>query len=142
MPWFMINSSIVILVVISILHIYWGFGGRWGTNAVIPHKSTDNKPLFSPGKLGTLIVALLVLCVAAILFVQSKSGHLFGIRANAVTSVGSIFCAVVFLLRAIGDFKYVGFFKKVRGTAFAKNDTLFYSPLCLYLGIACILAFI
>jgi hypothetical protein len=40
----------------------------------------------------------------------------------------------VFLLRAIGDFRYVGFFKRVHKTAFARNDSLIYSPLCLLLA--------
>jgi hypothetical protein len=43
--------------------------------------------------------------------------------------------AGVFMLRAIGEFKYVGFFKKVRKTAFGLNDTKFYSPLCLLIGL-------
>ena len=37
--------------------------------------------------------------------------------------------------RAIGDFKYVGFFKRVRGSKFARMDTLVYSPLCLLLAL-------
>jgi hypothetical protein len=36
----------------------------------------------------------------------------------------------VFGLRAIGDFRYLGFFKRVTGTRFARADTLIYSPLC------------
>ena len=39
--------------------------------------------------------------------------------------------ATVFLLRAIGDFRLVGFSKRVRGSRFARLDTLVYSPLCL-----------
>jgi hypothetical protein len=34
----------------------------------------------------------------------------------------------------VGEFKYVGFFKRVRGTRFATLDTLVYSPLCLLLA--------
>jgi Protein of unknown function (DUF3995) len=49
---------------------------------------------------------------------------------------GNFFIAFVFLARAIGDFKYAGFFKKVKGTPFAKNDSRFYSPLCLFLSVS------
>ena len=42
---------------------------------------------------------------------------------------------LVLLLRAIGDFNLVGFFKRIRGSAFARMDTWFYSPLCVLLGI-------
>jgi glyoxylase-like metal-dependent hydrolase (beta-lactamase superfamily II) len=37
--------------------------------------------------------------------------------------------------RAVGDFRYVGFFKKVRGSRFARMDTFLYSPLCLMLSL-------
>ena len=30
--------AVGLLGLISILHIYWAFGGRWGTEAVIPMK--------------------------------------------------------------------------------------------------------
>ena len=44
------------------------------------------------------------------------------------------------LMRAIGDFRYVGFFKRVRGSRFARMDTTLYSPLCLALaaGVAAV----
>ena len=42
--------------------------------------------------------------------------------------------AGVFLVRAIGDFRYVGFFKKIKGTIFANLDTKFYTPLCILLS--------
>ncbi len=32
-------------------------------------------------------------------------------------------------------FRYVGFFKRVRGTRFAEMDTRYYSPLCLTLSV-------
>jgi hypothetical protein len=42
--------------------------------------------------------------------------------------------ALMLFLRAIGDFKLVGFFKQPSASAFAKNDSRFYSPLCLFLA--------
>ena len=38
-------------------------------------------------------------------------------------------------VRAVGDRKYVGFFKRVRDTEFARRDSRIYSPLCLLLGL-------
>ena len=48
--------------------------------------------------------------------------------------------ALGLLARAIGEFKYVGFFKRVRGSRFAQLDSLLYSPLCLLLaaGVAAV----
>ncbi|WP_374702253.1 DUF3995 domain-containing protein [Psychroflexus sp. MES1-P1E] len=47
----------------------------------------------------------------------------------------SLIIPIVFLLRAIGEFKYVGFFKSVKQTDFGKLDTKLFSPLCLIIGI-------
>jgi Protein of unknown function (DUF3995) len=43
----------------------------------------------------------------------------------------------LFLLRAVGDFRYAGLFKKVRGTRFAKADDRLFTPLCI--GVAVLL---
>jgi hypothetical protein len=43
--------------------------------------------------------------------------------------------ALGLVARAVGEFKYVGFFKRVRGSRFARLDTLLYSPLCLLLAV-------
>jgi hypothetical protein len=46
--------------------------------------------------------------------------------------------SLMFLLRAIGDFRTVGFWKSITDTPFAHWDTRLYSPLCL--GIAALAA--
>jgi len=48
---------------------------------------------------------------------------------------GDVFISIIFLVRAVGDFKYVGFFKRIRETPFAKMDSKFYSPLCLFISM-------
>jgi hypothetical protein len=52
---------------------------------------------------------------------------------------GNLAIAIIFLIRAIGDFRYVGFLKKIKNTKFAKKDTKYYSPLCSLISV---LAFI
>ncbi len=42
--------------------------------------------------------------------------------------------ALLFVLRAIGDLRLIGFFKKVRGSRFAWLDSTVYSPLCVLLA--------
>ncbi len=58
---------------------------------------------------------------------------------NILNQYGLYVIGSIFLLRAIGDFKYVGFFKSIKNTEFGRMDTQFYSPLCLYLGITSLL---
>lgn len=38
--------AVGLLWLISVLHIYWAFGGRWGTEAVIPMKEGSHQAVF------------------------------------------------------------------------------------------------
>lgn len=48
---------------------------------------------------------------------------------------GTRIIAVIFIARAIGDFRFIGFTKKIKDTTFARNDTRIYSPMSLTLGV-------
>ncbi len=54
---------------------------------------------------------------------------------------GALIIAVIFFLNAIGDFKFIGFFKTINRTRFAINDTQIFSPLCLFIAIVSLLIF-
>jgi len=57
---------------------------------------------------------------------------------NWLSHYGLWAITTIFLIRAIGEFKYIGFFKKIKTTTFGQMDTKFYSPLCLiisFLGV-------
>lgn len=47
--------------------------------------------------------------------------------------------AGLFALRVVGDFRYVGLFRSIRKTAFARMDRIFYTPLCATYAAAFIL---
>jgi hypothetical protein len=53
--------------------------------------------------------------------------------------LGTWVISLLFLLRTIGDFRYVGFFKSVSDTDFAFWDTILFSPLCLLIAVAAFL---
>jgi hypothetical protein len=53
-------------------------------------------------------------------------------RVEIASAVATVFAA---FLRSVGDFRLVGFFKRVRGTRFARYDSLLFSPLSLALGV-------
>ncbi|MBM9576250.1 DUF3995 domain-containing protein [Leptospira sp. 201903070] len=120
----------LILLFLSGIHFYWLAGGRTGGNQVIPE--INGKPAFLPGKFATLIVGILLLGAAS-LPIGLTFENPIGIP-KPLLHYGTLFLSLVFLLRAIGEFRLVGFFKSVRGTTFAKNDTKYYSPLCLLLS--------
>ena len=126
--------NFALLLLISAVHLYWNFGGKWGLDVSVPeHKGTR---AFQPGQMATLIVAVLFGGMA--LFFLYKIGHLSMIDPFIplwLSEYGLWLLAGIFLLRAIGDFHYIGFTKRVRSTRFAELDTHVYSPLCLLLSI-------
>lgn len=129
----------VVFLLLSSLHIYWGFGGKWGKNAVIPTKN-DNVKVMMPGALSTFIVALGLLSFGLIVLMNvAEPNFKLPVWLNVIYKYGLWVIAAIFILRAIGDFNYVGFFKKYKQTKFGRNDTKYYSPLCLVIGILTII---
>ncbi len=121
------------LALLAALHLYWAAGGQWGLDAAVPTEpKTGGQPTFRPGPLATLAVAVLLL--AAALVALAAAGRIALPVPHGLVRFGIWALAVVFLVRAVGDFRYAGFFKRVRGTRFAEMDTKLYSPLCLALS--------
>jgi hypothetical protein len=115
----------IIFTGLSAIHCHWAFGGTWGLENAIPKR--DGEPLFEPGKALTLLVAAALLAGA---FISVWRGAFPGLGPTWMPRVGTWVIAAAFAIRAVGDFRYCGFFKRVRDTAFARNDSLIYSPLC------------
>ncbi|RIX60061.1 DUF3995 domain-containing protein [Paenibacillus nanensis] len=121
-----------ILLFLSAVHWYWVAGGRRGTQAAVP--SDGSTKLFRPSKLATGVVAGLLLMAAW--FVLEFGGAVEQlVFPKWLLTYGRWGLSAVFILRAIGDFRWIGFFKKRKGTLFAQWDTILYSPLCLCIGI-------
>ncbi len=123
----------LIFLFISSIHIYWAFGGNWGSDAVLPTKDDNNTKVLNPSILPTLIVAFGLLGFG--LHILIISGLIAFDIPQWLSNYGLWIIASIFTLRAIGDFKYVGFFKKIKLTKFGENDTKYFSPLCLTIGI-------
>jgi len=121
--------------VLSGFHFYWLFGGKWGTDKVFPTKTNQSSKPPIP-KFAILIVAL-GLAFFGLLYLI-KSGLITAQLPHWVTYAYWIIPAI-FILRSIGEFNYVGFFKKVKDTPFAKADTKIFAPLCLTIGVLGIL---
>ncbi|UQZ34144.1 DUF3995 domain-containing protein [Paenibacillus sp. PK3_47] len=138
----MIDILIVItsclFIFIGILHVYWGFGGSCGINAALPTKDDSISPVLRPGVLGTLFVGLLCFFASVLLLVQTEV--FTAIKSSLLTEWLCIAGGVVFFLRAIGEGRYVGFFKNIKHTKFAKLDTAFYSPLCVWISLIFVVA--
>lgn len=122
----------LIFLFLSSVHFYWGFGGKWGNGAVIPTKDGTEKVIM-PGPVPTFAVGSGLFCIGCIILIK---GGLLELSLPYWISKSSLWVvSFIFILRAVGEFNYVGFFKKVKDTKFAENDTRYYSPLCLLIGI-------
>ncbi|MFD0682027.1 MULTISPECIES: DUF3995 domain-containing protein [unclassified Paenibacillus] len=127
-----------VLLLLALIHFYWAAGGKWGAKGVLPVREGETEPLFQPRPAGTTAVAVILFAISIMLLAQG--GLMPGFGPNVVTSWSCTICAAAFLLRAIGDFRYLGFFKRVKSTRFSAMDTKLYSPLCLLLAVLLYLA--
>lgn len=120
-----------VLVLLSVGHVYWALGGRLGDLAVLPER--DGQPVFRPSAAATAMIAIALLGAAVVLALRAGViGYLIG---GPVVRWGSWLIAAVFLLRSIGDFRWVGFFRREQRTRFAYWDARLYTPVAFALGL-------
>lgn len=123
-----INALVFFLI--SSIHIYWALGGKWGAAYAIP--SNMNEQLtFQPGVPATLTVASGLMLFSFLMLTGSGLISFSPLQNYKDTALFII--SGIFLVRAVGEFRYVGLTKKIRNTAFAIFDTRYYTPLCLWL---------
>lgn len=131
-----------VFALLGLMHVYRALGGRWGLQAALPQlpvapgRQQPGEPAqrnaFTPSPATTLAVAVAMLGVALAVALR---GGLLGAPVQYVALrfvLGAV--AVALFARAVGDFRLVGFFKRVKGSTFARMDSRLYSPLCVLLG--------
>ena len=123
-------ALIAIFALLASIHVYWAAGGRFGKAAAIPE--LRGSPSFVPGRFATLLVACALFACAGL--IGAATGFIDAPVPAAAIRWGCFALALLLLLRAIGDFRLVGFFKTVRGSRFAWLDSALYSPLCVTLA--------
>jgi hypothetical protein len=119
------------LAMLSGVHVAWAFRSAPPSQAVIPH--VDGRPLFVPSRLATLgVAALLALAAASVLLAGSELAG----PIQTLARIGTSGVALAFAGRVVGDFRFVGLFKKTRGTRFARADDRYFIPICLALAVS------
>ena len=133
-------ATAFILLMLSLLHFYWALGGTWGIESTIPERFKDiyhkeaNKFMIV---LATLVVAFGLLAFSIIIlsnyfFTDQFLPQIWVKRLSKLISI-------LFLARALGDFNMFGLFKKQDGSKFCEKDSQIFVPLCLVLGISCLI---
>ncbi|NBC67076.1 MAG: DUF3995 domain-containing protein [Bacteroidetes bacterium] len=120
----------LIFFCLATIHFYWGLGGEWGMNKAIPG-TNDGQLLFQPGPYATSLIGIMLLMAGVFYLLRLLNVNM----VPWLSMAGLWVIPFLFMLRAIGDFKYVGFFKTIRQTNFGQLDTLLYSPLCLLIAV-------
>ncbi|PZX51045.1 uncharacterized protein DUF3995 [Algoriphagus chordae] len=127
----------LILIVLALIHFNWVFGGEFGFKESLPTDERGERVL-NPKRLDSAIVGL-GLTAFGMFYVFKTGLFAFHLPEWILNYVGWII-PVIFLLRAIGEFRYIGFFKRVKNTEFAQLDRKLFSPLCLLIGLLGVLA--
>jgi len=122
----------IILIGLGLIHFNWVIGGEFGFSESLPTKENGERVLH-PKKIDSAIVAIGLTAFG--IFYILKSGLFEYNLPEWIMKYGSWIIPIIFLLRAIGEFKYIGFFKSIKKTDFGKLDTKLFSPLCLIIGI-------
>jgi Protein of unknown function (DUF3995) len=128
--------TLAIIAFAAAFHLHWALGGRLGYSVSLPQRADGSpvmadrlrwwRPAAGAVALGLVALALLVL---------GDAGHLAlplppGLARAALIATGAAFVA-----RALVPNPWVGFFKSIRSTRWARFDTRLYSPLFLLLGL-------
>jgi hypothetical protein len=126
------SLAIAILIALATAQMYWALGGQVGL--ALAHPAPGKGVAARPSATVSILVATLLVVAADLMLVR------VGVFTTKISPDGvRIACGVLaagFLIRAIGDFRQVGFFKRAAKSSFARLDSRVYSPVCLFLAVA------
>jgi hypothetical protein len=128
--------SLAIIAFAAGFHAYWAFGGKIGFSVSLPQQP-DGAPVMAHRlpwwRPAAMAVALALLALAALLL--SRADLLNLPIPDDFARAALLIAGVAFIARSLAPNRYVGFFKSLRSTRWAKYDTRLYSPLFLLLGL-------
>lgn len=123
----------VSFVIIAVFHIFWAIGFKFDIRNMVP--VVNGEPVFTPGPIGAFIVAIVLFGFAGVSLGLGFSNKVPVNYLQGIKIAGFVI-GIILLIRAVGDFKYTGFFKRIKESNFAKYDYWLYSPFCLISGVA------
>lgn len=128
--------ALAILAFAASFHLHWALGGRAGFPVSLPQRADGTpvmahrlpwwRPAAGAVAVGLIALGLLLLAHAGYLPLPVPAS----LARAALLAAGGAFVA-----RALVPNRYVGFFKSLRTTRWARFDTRLYSPLFLLLGL-------
>ncbi|MFB9373172.1 DUF3995 domain-containing protein [Algimonas porphyrae] len=131
------KTLFVVLSLIALLHVYWGFGGLWPTDNVrelIDLVIGDTRFEQMPPIWMTLIVACLIAAAGWVALEKSGVTSFFPKR---LISLATWCLILVFALRGLSTYAFVSGLRETSpyaSQAFQRYDAILYAPLCLLIA--------
>lgn len=130
-----------VLTVIAALHAYWGLGGLWPGSDV----RTLIDAVIGDPRMNAMPPAWMTFVVTALIFSSGVFALLSTVRAprfvRLFIKAAVAFIALIFLARGVSGYALPASIRAGMSEPFATFDQLYYSPLCLILGIAFVALF-
>ncbi len=125
-----------VFALLSSFHIIGAFG-VWDLPIlpVMPDRPPDMPP---PQASSSAYMFVAVALALAALVVLARADLLLTSVPPMLSTLACSILGVLFVLRAMGEFRMLGFFKSIKGTDFAFWDTWLYTPLSLALGLGAV----
>lgn len=134
----LLASAVVVTLVcilgIAVLHMYWVVGGRWGLRQAIP-SDKNGEPAFRPPAMLTALVAIALFAFAGLV-----AWTWLASETPTWPRVLLSLAIAVLVVRAIGDGKQVGFSKTQRSSSFAQWDDRLFTPLAVLMAFGSVAA--
>lgn len=117
-----------VLSIAACVHVYWAAGGRWKLDVAVPTNDAGSRS-FEPGPLLTLLVAGGLFVFAALVVTAAAGDAPSLVRWLVAAGTG------IFVLRAVGDNRSVGFTKREHESAFAEADDQWFTPIVVFIAL-------
>jgi hypothetical protein len=121
------------LLAITGIHFFWLIGGKIGLKYAFPHNSKHRKKIYRPKTIVLFIITGVLALMTFLCLAQTDSFN--NILNPEIIIWGNRVTGIIFLFRAIGNFKYLGFTKTFKDTEFAQLDTYIYCPVSLAISL-------
>jgi uncharacterized membrane-anchored protein len=129
-------TALAIIAFAAGFHLHWAFGGSLGYSVSLPQRA-DGVPVMAhrlPWWRPAAAAVALALILLALLLI-AHAGLLPLPVPPRLARLALLVAGGAFVARALVPNRYVGFFKSLRTTRWARFDTRLYSPLFLILGL-------